>query len=61
MRLNHESTHKIMPSGGWGWDWVGEPQRGFGKSQCGGWEFNLLPFVEQQQVFDIGKQYNGVQ
>ncbi|MCA9100049.1 MAG: DUF1559 domain-containing protein [Planctomycetales bacterium] len=55
--LNHESTHKIMPTGGWGWDWVGEPQRGFGKSQCGGWEFNLLPFVEQQQVFDIGKQY----
>lgn len=55
--MNHEDTHGYLPTGGWGWDWVGEPQRGFGMSQPGGWVFNLLPFVEQQQVFDIGKQY----
>ncbi|MEZ6071652.1 MAG: DUF1559 domain-containing protein [Pirellulales bacterium] len=56
--MNHENTHRYLPSGGWGWDWVGEPQRGFGKTQPGGWVFNLLPFVEQTQIFDLGKQYN---
>ncbi|MBQ6107673.1 MAG: DUF1559 domain-containing protein, partial [Thermoguttaceae bacterium] len=34
--LNHESTSKIFPSGGWNLEWVGDPDRGFGQKQTGG-------------------------
>ena len=27
--LHHEGAHGCFPSGGWGWDWVGDPDRGF--------------------------------
>lgn len=45
--LTHESTHKHFPTGGWGWDWVGDPDQGFDKKQPGGWIFNILPYAEQ--------------
>src|SRR5687768_14658859 len=44
---NHHDTHKRFPSGGWGWRWVAEPDRGTGKEQPAGWIYNMLPFVEQ--------------
>jgi len=53
--LVHEQAHGFLPSGGWGWKWVGDPDRGFDKKQTGGWAFNLLPFVEQQQIRDMGR------
>ena len=28
--LNHESAQKHLPSGGWGWRWAGDPDRGYG-------------------------------
>src|SRR6266404_6086361 len=40
--LNHESTYKRLPGGGWGERWVGEPDRGTGSSQPGGWMFQIL-------------------
>jgi hypothetical protein len=33
---------------------VGDPDRGFDKRQTGGWAFNLLPFVEQADVRNLG-------
>jgi prepilin-type N-terminal cleavage/methylation domain-containing protein len=51
---NHHDIHKHFPSGGWGWYWVGDPDRGFGKDQPGGWAYNLLPFFEQQALHDLG-------
>jgi prepilin-type N-terminal cleavage/methylation domain-containing protein len=51
----HESAHGHLPSGGWMHTWVGDPNRGFGKSQPGGWSYNLLPFLEQQSLHDLGK------
>lgn len=53
--LNHEATHKFYPSGGWGFDWVGDADRGVGQSQPGGWVYNVLPYIEEQQIYDIGK------
>jgi type II secretory pathway pseudopilin PulG len=41
--LLHESTHKHLPTGGWGNQWVGDPDRGFGLPQPGGWIYNILP------------------
>jgi len=53
--LVHEQAFGFLPSGGWGWKWVGDPDRGFDRKQTGGWAFNLLPFVEQQSVRDMGR------
>jgi prepilin-type N-terminal cleavage/methylation domain-containing protein len=52
--LNHESTHKFLPSGGWCFDWGPDPDRGFGADQPGGWAYNLLPFIEQQNLRNLG-------
>ena len=34
---SHLNAQKAFPSGGWGWNWVGDPDRGFGINQPGGW------------------------
>jgi prepilin-type processing-associated H-X9-DG protein len=52
---NHHDTVGFFPTGGWGWFWVGEPDRGFDKHQPGGWMFNILPFAEQDNVYNQGK------
>jgi prepilin-type N-terminal cleavage/methylation domain-containing protein len=53
--LNHENTRGYLPSGGWGWNWVGDPDMGFGKSQPGPWTYSILPFIEQQQLWALGQ------
>ena len=53
--LQHESAHGFLPTGGWGWKWVGDPDRGFDKKQTGGWAYNMLFFVEQAAVHDLGR------
>ncbi|RIK70734.1 MAG: prepilin-type cleavage/methylation domain-containing protein, partial [Planctomycetota bacterium] len=50
----HAGVHKIMPTGGWGGGWVGDPDRGYGRNQPGGWVFNILSFIEQQPLHDLG-------
>ncbi len=53
--LLHEATHKHYPTAGWGWNWWGDPDRGFGLRQHGGWGYNILPYIEEQAVYDLGK------
>lgn len=53
--LNHLDTHGFFPSGGWGWNWVGDPDLGFGKNQPGPWTYSVLPFIEQQNLWSMGK------
>lgn len=50
----HLDQQKFFPSSGWGWDWVGDPNRGYGRDQPGGWAFDLLSFVEQDAVRRLG-------
>ncbi|MBE6427583.1 MAG: DUF1559 domain-containing protein [Planctomycetaceae bacterium] len=52
--LNHESTAGILPSGGWWWYFTGDPDAGFGKEQMGGWHYCVLPFLEQNALFQLG-------
>jgi len=42
------------PTGGWGYFWVGDPDRGAGLEQPGGWAFNILPYIEQENVYLLG-------
>ena len=52
--LNHHDTQKYFPTGGWGYQWVGDPDRGFGKDQPGGWVYNILPFIEETALHNRG-------
>jgi prepilin-type processing-associated H-X9-DG protein len=52
---NHHDTMGYFPSGGWGWDWCGDPDRGFGKDQPGGWIYTTMVFAEQDNPFKLGQ------
>ena len=53
--LNHEAAQGFLPSGGWGEYWIGDPDRGFDKRQPGGFFFNILPYMDGQNIHDLGK------
>ena len=57
--LNYESARGHLPSGGWGFAWMGDPDRGAGKTQPGGWCYGILPYLEQTQVTLLGKGMTG--
>ena len=44
--LNHETSAKFYPTGGWGNDWIGDPDSGFGMNQPGGWQYSVMFFME---------------
>ncbi|MBU4273263.1 MAG: DUF1559 domain-containing protein [Planctomycetes bacterium] len=52
--LQHEEQHKFLPTGGWGYDWVGDPDRAVGWRQPGGWPFSILPYTEQEALHKLG-------
>jgi prepilin-type N-terminal cleavage/methylation domain-containing protein/prepilin-type processing-associated H-X9-DG protein len=52
--LMHEHCHGALPSGGWCLRWTGDPDRGFDRRQPGGWTYNILPYIEQQALHDLG-------
>jgi len=51
---NHHDTLNHLPTGGWGWSYVGDPDGGFAENQPGGWTYNILPFIEYQNLRSIG-------
>lgn len=44
--LNLEGTHKHFPTGGWGWRYAGDPDRGYSSKQPGGWYYGILAHTE---------------
>ncbi|HET6576643.1 MAG TPA: DUF1559 domain-containing protein [Fimbriiglobus sp.] len=52
---NHHDAIGHFPTGGWGWDWAGDPDRGYGKGQSGGWIFNTMAYTEQGNSYGLGK------
>jgi prepilin-type N-terminal cleavage/methylation domain-containing protein/prepilin-type processing-associated H-X9-DG protein len=56
---DHHDRNGFFPTGGWGCYWVGDPDRGFGKEQTGGWTFSILPYIEQDALYQLPSDTNG--
>ncbi len=58
---SHHSAQNRFPSGGWGFAWTGDPDRGTGANQPGGWAYSILPDLELATLREFGKgQSEGV-
>ena len=51
--LSLESAHGFLPGSGWAPWTTGDPERGIGRNQPGGWIYQLLPFVERQNIYNL--------
>ncbi len=54
----HEETHKTFPTGGWK-DYLGDPDAGYGPKQSGGWIYNILPYIEEDNLRQLGRGLKG--
>jgi prepilin-type N-terminal cleavage/methylation domain-containing protein len=52
--LSHENLTHRFPTDGWGYGWTGDADRGTDWRQPGGWIYNVLPFIDQQELHDLG-------
>lgn len=49
-----ELAHQHFPGGGWGFQWVGDPNKGVSNNlQPGGCFFALLPYLEAQEIYNL--------
>ena len=53
--LNHADARKVLPSGGWGYDWTADANRGSGPDQPGSWIYNVLDYAEEANTRSLGK------
>jgi prepilin-type processing-associated H-X9-DG protein len=51
---NHHDTYSRFPGSGWGWNWIGEPDRGTDHSQPGGWVYQIMAYMEQGNLQKLG-------
>jgi len=52
---NHVAAFRYYPTNGWGYLWLGCPDRGTGPDQPGGWIYNILPYIEQGNLRAMGR------
>jgi prepilin-type N-terminal cleavage/methylation domain-containing protein len=52
--LQHETAKKYLPTAGWGFAWTGDPDRGSGIKQPGGWTYCILPYIDQANLAQVG-------
>ena len=55
----HNESQGYLPSSGWGYRWTGDPDRGYGPEQPGGWGYNVLDYVEQSRIRQMGQGFEG--
>jgi prepilin-type N-terminal cleavage/methylation domain-containing protein/prepilin-type processing-associated H-X9-DG protein len=53
--LTHLEKNRRFPSGGWGPLWVGWADGGNSTKQPGGWFYNLLPYLDDTALHDLGE------
>lgn len=52
--LQHETAKRYLPTAGWGYAWTGDPDRGSGVRQPGGWIYCILPHMDQSALAQVG-------
>ena len=52
--IQHSETQGWLPTGGWGYFWSGDPDRGFSNRQPSGWHYNILPYIDEVALHDQG-------
>jgi len=53
--LQHENVQGFLPYAGWGWFYTGAPDNGYGMNQPGSWNYQILPYIEQEVVYELGR------
>jgi type II secretory pathway pseudopilin PulG len=56
--IQHHDAKKHFPASGWGWRWTGDADLGSGKEQPGSWCYNILSYIEQQQLYQLPSDGN---
>jgi len=54
--LGHAAAVGSFPSNGWGYCWIGVPERGTGVKQPGGWIYNVLDYLEEGELRRLGRE-----
>jgi hypothetical protein len=57
----HEQAKRRFPSNGWGFAWLGEPERDTDRRQPGGWIYNLLDYLEATPLRRLGANQEGAE
>ncbi|MBN1910731.1 MAG: DUF1559 domain-containing protein [Pirellulales bacterium] len=52
--MQHDAVGHFS-AGGWSYAWIGDPDRGTGLKQPGGWIYNALPYLEQESLYSQPK------
>ena len=52
--VRHEQSLGYFPCDGWGYTWAGMADQGYGPNQPGGWVYNILPYIEQENLRLLG-------
>ncbi|MBA4191082.1 MAG: prepilin-type cleavage/methylation domain-containing protein [Planctomycetaceae bacterium] len=56
-RTHADTVGSLPADGAGGYNRVGVPHQGFKSTQWGGWQYNILPFLEQKDLHDMGLQF----
>ena len=56
---SHHVAMRQFPTGGWTYLWAGDPNRGYDIKQPGGWLYNILPYIEQTAIRNMGANTTG--
>lgn len=50
---SHKASLQHFPTGGWSVEWLGNADHGADWKQPGGWAFTILPFLDEQPLYDL--------
>lgn len=50
----HHEAHTVWPASGWGYGWMGDPNMGHSRLQPGGWMYNILPYTDYTNLWELG-------
>ncbi len=51
---SHHEANGNWPANGWGYGWAGDPNMGNSRRQPGGWMYNILPYTDYQNIWELG-------